>query len=99
MQGRKLICNFAEQTDKHRKRANRRNFGRYNKIINKTKQNNMDNRLQNFLIDDVRKLIAAIDGSPELAAMNINPNGDNFDTLEDFAIYWKHHIKDINKTK
>lgn len=59
----------------------------------------MDAKLKNFLIDDVCKLIAAIDGNSELAAMNINQNGDNFETLEDFAIYWKHHIKDINKTK
>ena len=47
--------------------------------------------IQNFLIDDVRALIAAIRNNEELAAQAIP--GSGFDTLNDFAIYWGIHIK------
>lgn len=46
--------------------------------------------IQNFLIDDVRALIAAIRNNEELAAQAIP--GSGFDTLNDFAIYWGIHI-------
>lgn len=50
----------------------------------------MNKRLQNFLIDDVRALIAAIRNNEELAAHPIP--GSGFETLEDFANYWENHI-------
>ena len=49
--------------------------------------------LQNFLIDDVRALIAAIRDNEELAAQAIP--GSGFDTLNDFANYWGIHIGSI----
>lgn len=49
--------------------------------------------LQNFLLDDVRALIAAIRDNDELAAQAIP--GSGFDTLNDFANYWENHIGTI----
>lgn len=49
--------------------------------------------LQNFLIDDVRALIAAIRNNKELAAQAIP--GSGFDTLNDFANYWGIHLNSI----
>lgn len=50
-------------------------------------------RLQNFLIDDVRALIAAIRGNDELSACQ-TPNS-TFETLGDFANYWEIHINKV----
>lgn len=57
----------------------------------------MNTKINNFLIDDVRALINAINNNPELAAMEIRKDGGSFDTLEDFARYWEIHIEELNK--
>ncbi len=51
----------------------------------------MKTNLTNFLLDDVRALLDIITNNPEMAAMK----GGNFETLEDFAIYWNTHINAI----
>lgn len=56
----------------------------------------MNTKINNFLIDDVRALINAINNNAELAAMEIRKDGGNFDTLADFAAYWSAHINNIN---
>lgn len=53
----------------------------------------MNARLLSFLTDDVRALIAAIHDDAELAKTQIPNCG--FETLEDFANYWEHHIEEI----
>lgn len=53
--------------------------------------------LHNFLLDDVRALIDAINKAPELAEMKIrNDGGSGFDTLGDFASYWSRHIDKLD---
>ena len=53
----------------------------------------MNTKLINFLIDDVRKLVDAINNDTELAERPLPDCG--FDTLGDFASYWKCHINRI----
>lgn len=53
----------------------------------------MNTKLINFLIDDVRKLVDAINNDTELAERTLTDCG--FDTLGDFASYWKCHINGI----
>lgn len=55
----------------------------------------MNTKINNFLIDDVRALINAINNNAELAAMEIRKDGGSFDTLADFAAYWSTHINEI----
>lgn len=55
----------------------------------------MNTRLLSFLIDDVRALIVAIHNNAELAKTQTSNYG--FDTLEDFANYWEHHIEEITR--
>ena len=53
----------------------------------------MNTKLINFLIDDVRKLVDTINNDTELAERSLPDCG--FDTLGDFASYWKYHINGI----
>ncbi len=50
--------------------------------------------LKNFLIDDIRVLIAAISNNEELVAQFIPDAG--FETLGDFASYWERHIDKVD---
>ncbi len=57
----------------------------------------MNTKLINFLIDDVRALIATIENNPELAAMVINtPDGEPLEDMAAFASYWSRHIDEID---
>ncbi len=51
----------------------------------------MRTKLNNFLIDDVRAFLNMIETSPEMATIP----GGNFETLGDFANYWKIHLNKI----
>lgn len=52
-------------------------------------------RLNNFLIDDVTKLVAFINEHEEVQAIETPDMG--YDTLGDFATYWSHHIDSLSK--
>lgn len=53
----------------------------------------MKERLTNFLLDDVRALLDAIEKNPWMKAMP----GGNFDTLEGFASYWNTHLNNVEQ--
>lgn len=58
----------------------------------------MNTKLLNFLLDDIRAMIATIENNPELAAMVINtPNGEPIQDMSAFASYWSHHIDKITE--
>ena len=52
-------------------------------------------RLNNFLIEDVTKLVACINDHEDLQA--IATPGTGFDTLSDFAQYWSNHINELSE--
>lgn len=52
-------------------------------------------RLNTFLIDDVKKLVAFI--SENEAAQAMATPGTGFDTLNDFADYWSFHINELSE--
>lgn len=54
-----------------------------------------NSRLNNFLIDDITKLVNFILENEAVQA--IATPGTNFDTLEDFASYWSHQIKTLSE--
>ena len=58
----------------------------------------MNTKLINFLIEDVRALIATIESNPELAAMVINtPDGESYEDMAAFASYWSRHLDSIGE--
>lgn len=53
------------------------------------------NTLNNFLIEDVTKLINLINEREDLQAIEAPETG--FDTLADFASYWGRHIGKLSE--
>lgn len=51
--------------------------------------------LNNFLIDDVTKLVAFIKDHEEV--QTIEAPGTGYDSLGDFANYWSYHLPTLSK--